>query len=143
MLPLTVELLTSISGASPVTVTDSVTVDGVICRLSTTVCPSNSSRLRVIVVNPWSSAVTRIVPVRTGSRNAPRPSVTATNVLPVASWRAVMLTPGSTPPVESVIVPLIVASCADSNAGSARSAVIDMRIVNNRGRDVFVIGPLL
>src|SRR5215470_16919457 len=99
--------------------------------------------LRVTVVKPGSSALRRIVPVRTGRRNAPRSSVTATNVLPVASCRAVMVTPGSTPPVESVTVPLIVASCAESSAGIARIAVIASRLLKNRKRGVFVIGPLL
>src|SRR6266705_6907121 len=52
----------------------------------------------------------------------PRSSVTATKVLPVASWSAVTVTPGSTPPVESETVPVKVASCADSRAGTSRIA---------------------
>src|SRR5436190_15820636 len=52
----------------------------------------------------------------------PRSSVTATKVLPVASWIAVTVTPGSTPPVESETVPVRVASCACSRAGSIRIA---------------------
>ena len=85
MLPLTRELLTSMSGASPVTVTDSLTVDGDSCRLITAIWPSSSSTLRVTVAKPGSSALTRMVPVRTGNLKAPRPSLTATNVFPVAS----------------------------------------------------------
>src|SRR5262245_4948850 len=50
--------------------------------------------------------------MRTGNRNSPLPSVMATKVLPVSSFVAVMVTPGSTPPVESVTVPFSVASCA-------------------------------
>jgi hypothetical protein len=38
-----VELAVSTSGASPVTVTLSCTVEGAICRLSTTVCPTRRS----------------------------------------------------------------------------------------------------
>jgi len=50
----------------------------------------------------------------------PRSSVIATKVFPVASWTAVMVTPGSTPPVESVTVPVITASWAKPTPGTAR-----------------------
>jgi hypothetical protein len=50
----------------------------------------------------------------------------ATNVLPVASCTAVIVTPGSTPPVESVTVPVITASCAKPMTGSARIAATTM-----------------
>jgi hypothetical protein len=46
--------------------------------------------------------------------------VTPTNVLPVASFEAVTVTPGSTAPVESVIVPVSTASCANAATGSRR-----------------------
>jgi hypothetical protein len=52
-------------------------------------------------------------------RYTPRSSVTAAKVLPVASRTAVTVTPGSTPPVESVIVPVNVASCAYATTGSS------------------------
>src|SRR5262245_45246534 len=53
-------------------------------------------------------------------RYTPRPSVTAAKVLPVASSTAVTVTPGSTPPVESVTVPVNVASCAYATTGSSK-----------------------
>ena len=43
------------------------------------------------------------------------------NVLPVASLVAVTVTPGRTAPVESVTVPVSVASCAEAIAGSSRN----------------------
>ena len=72
MLPLTVELLTSMSGASPVTVTDSCTAEGANWRFTTAVCPSRSSMFREAVAKPLSSMVMRKAPVRTGKRNPPR-----------------------------------------------------------------------
>ena len=64
----------------------------------------------MVVANPVSCAEIVNVPTRTGIRKPPRSSVTDSNVLPVASCTAVTVTPGSTPPVESVIVPLSIAS---------------------------------
>ena len=64
--------------------------------------------------------------MRTGIRYDPRASVVASKVLPVASCRARTVTPGSTPPVESVTVPVSEASCADAAAGSARMAQTKM-----------------
>src|SRR6185295_12753878 len=55
--------------------------------------------------------------MRTAMRKRPCPSVTATNVLPESMLIAVTVTPGSTPPVESVIVPVMVASCAWDTRG--------------------------
>src|SRR5438445_13737547 len=52
----------------------------------------------------------------------PRPSVTDSNWLPDASLTATTVTPGSTPPVESVMVPVTEASCANTSAGSASIA---------------------
>src|SRR5262245_35876987 len=60
--------------------------------------------------------------MRTGKRYAPRVSITITNVFPDASCTAVMVTPGSTPPVLSVAVPLTTASCANPLTGSASAA---------------------
>ena len=57
----------------------------------------------------------------------PRSSVTPLNVLPVAAFTAVMVTPGSTAPVESVTVPVKVASCAYPATGSIRSNAPTMR----------------
>src|SRR5450759_1980725 len=62
------------------------------------------------------------MPTRTGIVYAPRPSVTASNVLPVASSTAVTVTPGSTAPVVSLTVPVNTASCAYPMPGSARMA---------------------
>ena len=120
MLPLTVEETTSISGASPLTVTVSCSVAGPICSATAACWPTSSCRpARVTVPNPASSAVSRYVPIRSGIRNAPAPSLTARNVLPEASFVAVMVTPGSTPPCVSLTVPLSVASCAAAANGSA------------------------
>ena len=47
------------SGASAVTVTDSCTVEGAICRFMTACCPTSSSTERVTVANPPSSTVMR------------------------------------------------------------------------------------
>src|SRR5580765_3441229 len=52
----------------------------------------------------------------------PRPSVTDSNWLPEPSLMATTVTPGSTPPVESVMVPVTVASCAKASTGSASMA---------------------
>src|SRR5687767_9781510 len=49
----------------------------------------------------------------------PASSVTASNRLPVVSFTAVTVTPGSTPPVESVTVPVSTASCAYPATGNA------------------------
>ena len=62
------EFVVSTSGASPVTVTDSCTVDGAICRFSTAVWPISSSICRVTAPNPGSSASTLKTPTRTGMR---------------------------------------------------------------------------
>src|SRR5262245_66496376 len=43
-------------------------------------------------------------------RNTPRSSVMLVKVLPVASWAAVTVTPGSTPPELSVTTPVMTAS---------------------------------
>src|SRR5262245_20432108 len=51
----------------------------------------------------------------------PRSSVTPVNVFPVASLTAVTVTPGRTPPVASVIVPVSVASCASAIAGHVKN----------------------
>src|SRR6266550_1594155 len=58
--------------------------------------------------------------IRTASRYAPRASVTASKLFPDASFTALIVTPGRTPPVESVIVPVTVASCAYPTTGIAR-----------------------
>ena len=58
--------------------------------------------------------------MRNGRRNTPALSVTVTKVLPESEFVAVTVTPGRTPPVESVIVPVTVASCAKDAAGTAR-----------------------
>ena len=59
----------STSGASPVTVTVSCTVDGDICMSSVAIWPtSNVTPVRATDVNPGNSAVTRNSPMRTGIR---------------------------------------------------------------------------
>src|SRR6266850_5085145 len=58
--------------------------------------------------------------MRTGIRKAPRSSVKASNCVPVASWTARTATPGRTAAVESLTVPVMVASWANPVAGSAR-----------------------
>src|SRR4029453_16672030 len=60
-------------------------------------------------------------------RKTPRSSVMLVKVLPVASWTAVTVTPGSTPPEESVTTPVMTASvwaCA-----SAGKSTIDTKSV--------------
>src|SRR5690349_774016 len=57
-------------------------------------------------------------------RYTPRSSVTLLNVLPDAWLVAVTVTPGRTPPVLSLIVPLIVASCAYARTGNASNATV-------------------
>ena len=54
-------------------------------------------------------------------RYRPRSSLTPSNRLPVVVDTAVTTTPGSTPPVESVIVPVSVASCAKAAAGKSNA----------------------
>ena len=53
-------------------------------------------------------------------RYPPASSVTASKLFPLASCTAVTTTPGSTPPVVSVMTPEIVASCAWTSAGSRK-----------------------
>src|SRR5258705_2465946 len=112
------------SGASAVTVIVSASVDGDSCRFTTSVSPTSSCNpSRTTVVKPGNSAAILYAPTRAGMRYTPRSSVTAAKVLPVASSTAVTTTPGSTPPVESVTVPVNVASSAEGTAGSSRLAV--------------------
>src|SRR5947209_15000220 len=54
-------------------------------------------------------------------RYTPRSSVTPTNLVPCASFVAVTVTPGSTPPVLSRTVPVTVESCARATSGSANT----------------------
>ncbi len=117
------DVVVSMRGACAETVTDSATPAGVICRLTLTVCPTSSSTpVRVAALKPWSSVVIRYTPIRTGIRKSPRASVTAPKLFPEASSTAVTVTPGSTAPVASVTVPLIVASCAYPATASTRIA---------------------
>ena len=75
--------------------------------------------------------------MRAGIRNTPRPSVTASNEMPDASWTAMTVTPGSTPPVESVTVPVSVASCAAACTGTHnRTAPITQRCSSRPIRNV-------
>src|SRR5438552_19215600 len=62
--------------------------------------------------------------MRSGRRNTPALSVTATKVLPESVLVAVTVTPGRTPPVESVIVPVTVASWAWDTPGKARKIAV-------------------
>src|SRR6267142_941454 len=73
--------------------------------------------------------------MRTGIRYAPRVSVTPWNVFPDASCSAVTATPGSTPPVESVTVPLTVASCAYAGTASASIPTITISRLTTRQRN--------
>src|SRR4030095_14087967 len=66
--------------------------------------------------------------MRTGMRKLPRSSVKPANTVPVASCTARTATPGRTPEVESLTVPEMVASWANTAAGSARQ---DNRIKMN------------
>jgi hypothetical protein len=66
--PATAEVVTSMSGAAPVTVTVSVIVLSGSCTLTTAVWPSSSSTPRLCVVNPVSITATWTLPTRTGSR---------------------------------------------------------------------------
>src|ERR1041384_4770721 len=77
--------------------------------------------------------------MRSGRRNRPSPSVTATNVLPDCSLIAVTVTPGSTPPVESLMVPVTVASWARAMPDQARR----MAIASTCGNRRFSTGDLL
>src|SRR5712692_6582019 len=60
--------------------------------------------------------------MRNAIRYAPRASVTASKLFPEASFTALIVTPGSTAAVESITVPLTVASCAYPTRGIARIA---------------------
>src|SRR6185369_2623152 len=72
-------------------------------------------------------------------RNWPCASVTPSNVLPVSSWMMVMVTPGSTPPDESVTVPVIVACCAKADTAK-RSRIAAAN--TNRERRAFISPPV-
>src|SRR5215813_10621269 len=73
-------------------------------------------------------------------RNTPRSLVTASNVFPEASCTATIETPGRTAPVESVIVPVIVASCAYAATGSASIALTKKSRVTTRQLAKRIIG---
>jgi hypothetical protein len=68
MLPASVDEVVWMSGASPVTVTDSWTVDVLICALTVSVWPTSASKRSATFANPGSSICIRYVPTRTGSR---------------------------------------------------------------------------
>ncbi len=68
MLPASVDDVVSIKGASPVTVTDSCTVDGFICAFTETVCPTNAANSWATVAKPGSSIVILYSPTRNGTR---------------------------------------------------------------------------
>ncbi len=58
-------------------------------------------------LNPSSSKLTSYVPTgRAGIRQSPWPPLTVVCVKPVCSFFAVTVTPGSTPPLGSEIVPV-------------------------------------
>src|SRR5205809_3863410 len=56
----------------------------------------------------------------------------ASKLFPEASFTALIVTPGSTPAVESVTVPLTVASCACPVTGTARIVRIEPTKINRR-----------
>src|SRR6185436_3467396 len=121
MLPAGLVCVTLTSGASAVTVTFSCSVAGCICTGMFAVCPASSVTCARTDWKPWSSMRIWYAPTRDCMRNTPRSSVTLVKVLPVASCTAVTVTPGSTPPDESVTTPVMTASvCANPDAGSAR-----------------------
>src|SRR5437660_666509 len=62
--------------------------------------------------------------MRMASRYAPRASVTVSKLLPDASFTPLIVTPGSTPPVVTVTVPVTAASCASPARGTPRIARI-------------------
>src|SRR5262245_55781611 len=139
MLAPTVDSFVSTSGASPVTVTVSVSVAGPSCRVTASVWFNNScSPVCVMVWKPERLAVSRCAPTRTGIRNWPCASVTASKVLPVSSWMMVMVTPGSTPPDVSVTVPVMVACCADADT-APRSRVVAAS--TTRFKLAFIVPP--
>ncbi len=113
-LPPSFDWVTSTSGAAPVTVIDSFTDAIVSLKLIRALCPTSNSRFsRRELTNPASSAVIRYMPGRIAPiRYCPAVSVTPAKVLPVSTWRAVTVTPGSAASVASVIVPLMLTSCA-------------------------------
>src|SRR5215475_9849046 len=120
MLVPSLEVVVSISGASALTVMFSA-APAVIWALMPTVCPtSTSTPSRVTAWKPDSSIVILYTPTRTGSRYAPRGSVTASKLLPDAECTALTVTPGSTAPVASVTMPLSAASWANPGVGRAR-----------------------
>src|SRR5215813_67804 len=73
-------------------------------------------------------------------RNAPRSLVTASKVFPEAACTATIDTPGRTAPVESVIVPLIVASCEYAATGSASIALMKISLLTMRQLAKRIIG---
>src|SRR5947207_2168318 len=78
--------------------------------------------------------------MRTTRRYAPELSVTASKLFPVSSSTARTTTPGNTPPVESVTVPLSAASCANAVMGSHSIAAITARGRNDLGCMRFLQG---
>ena len=105
--------VTSISGASPVTVTDSLSVA---TDMPSSMLASDATvtmtRLRV-VENPASSALTSYSAGGSATRrNTPSASVTLDRWNPVARFVAVTVTPGSTALVWSTTRPMMLPSAA-------------------------------
>ena len=118
-MPPRLDVVTLSSGASAVTVTVSWTVDGDIWTLTVAVWPTSS--WTPVRVDGGKALQLHRELIRADAHGYPVDTSfirDAVNVLPVASLTAVTVTPGSTPPVESVTVPVRVASCA--NAGDRK-----------------------
>ncbi len=92
---------------APLTVIVSLTVPTDICALIVTVAPTDTwTPVCSNFLKPWSSASTRYCPSgSSGARYRPFSLVTTVRASPVSVLVTVTLTPGSTPPDVSVMVP--------------------------------------
>src|ERR1043166_9636277 len=110
----TSDFVVSTIGDSPVTVTASAMRAGLSVKLMTASWSMMRTMSgRVSAANPDKSVETVYVPGGSaGMRKSPVPWLTAERVSPVAMFLAVTVTPGSTAPVWSLMVPLTCAFCA-------------------------------
>jgi hypothetical protein len=121
----TSDLVVSTIGLSPATVTVSATDAG--CSVTSMIAfwsMTSTIPWRCSLLNPASSTDTEYFPGGSDARRySPLACDTAVRLNPVSSFFAVTVTPGRTPPLWSLSVPLICAFCAYAGAAHSTTAM--------------------
>ena len=149
MMPDTSVLVASTTGAWPVTVSDSWTPCNCIVMLCVTSRPIVSvMSFRSTTEKPPSSAFTSYRPgASPAMRYRPSASLTVARTTPVSAFRAVSVTPGSTPlwtseTTPTMAPPVVCAYAGTTTAGPIVSAAVSpMRNDENDGRSLRSITP--